>query len=290
MADGMPTDFNPATPNANTTARVIDVTTRGSEYILWEKTPPVGDTLFANTNAEKNYVTDVDFKLEYMSPQENPSAPGLHITLFVLMSNNGIAAFRSKAVFPVELSTLRAALSAASVDLRWDVTMETNNHGFDIERSFDRGENWQRIGFVAGRGTTTRPMTYRYADPLTSTHENVGKVQYRLRQVDNDGAYAYSPVVTVRCTSTALSITLAQNYPNPFNPSTTIEYGIPAEGNVRLRVFDLLAREVAVLVDEMKQAGTHTEVFNASEHPSGIYVYQLECNGTVMTRRMTLMK
>lgn len=84
--------------------------------------------------------------------------------------------------------------------------------------------------------------------------------------------------------------TLSQNYPNPFNPSTTIEYGIPEEGDVCLRVFDLLGREVAMLVDETKPIGIYTVDFDGTNHSSGTYVYRLEWNGQVMTRRMTLMK
>ncbi|MBN1446997.1 MAG: T9SS type A sorting domain-containing protein [Bacteroidetes bacterium] len=83
---------------------------------------------------------------------------------------------------------------------------------------------------------------------------------------------------------------LAQNYPNPFNPSTTIEFGIPDQGAVRLRVIDLLGREVAMLVDETRPAGAYAVDFNATNHPSGTYVYQLEWNGHVINRRMTLMK
>ena len=83
---------------------------------------------------------------------------------------------------------------------------------------------------------------------------------------------------------------LHQNYPNPFNPATTIEFGIPFDGGVRLRVMDLLGREVAVLVNEDRQAGVHAVDFDGTNHPSGTYVYQLEWNGTIMTRRMTLLK
>jgi len=83
---------------------------------------------------------------------------------------------------------------------------------------------------------------------------------------------------------------LAQNYPNPFNPGTTIEYGIPEEGEVRLRLFDLLGREVEVLADGFRQQGTYTVEFDGMNHPSGTYVYRLEWNGVVMTRRMTLLK
>ncbi|GEM_PF-5386889 len=85
-------------------------------------------------------------------------------------------------------------------------------------------------------------------------------------------------------------ISLAQNYPNPFNPSTTIEFGIPSEGVVRLRIMDLLGREVAVLVNETRQAGAHAVDFDATNQPSGTYMYQLEWNGQVITRRMTLLK
>ncbi len=83
---------------------------------------------------------------------------------------------------------------------------------------------------------------------------------------------------------------LHQNYPNPFNPSTTIEYSIPAAGAVRLRVFDLLGRELAVLLDESKHAGVYTSDFDGTALPSGIYVYQLEWKSMVLARRMTLLK
>ncbi len=86
------------------------------------------------------------------------------------------------------------------------------------------------------------------------------------------------------------SCLLHQNYPNPFNPTTTIEYGIPSAGIVRLKVFDLLGRELAVLQDGYKHAGVYSVSFDGTRLPSGIYVYQLESSGTVLARRMTLLK
>ncbi|GEM_PF-2419271 len=83
---------------------------------------------------------------------------------------------------------------------------------------------------------------------------------------------------------------LAQNYPNPFNPTTTIEFGIPSQGIVRLRVMDLLGREAAVLVNEARPAGAYTVVFNATNHPSGTYVYQLEWDGQMISKRMTMIR
>lgn len=83
---------------------------------------------------------------------------------------------------------------------------------------------------------------------------------------------------------------LAQNYPNPFNPSTVIEYGLPEDGEVQLRVYDLFGREVERLVDETVQAGTYIVNYDGSKLPSGVYVYRLEWNGQFITRRMTLLK
>jgi len=74
------------------------------------------------------------------------------------------------------------------------------------------------------------------------------------------------------------SFTLKQNYPNPFNPETSIEYTIPEAGNVTLKIFDVLGKEVVTLVNGSKSAGQHSEKWNASNIASGVYIYQLEYN------------
>lgn len=85
-------------------------------------------------------------------------------------------------------------------------------------------------------------------------------------------------------------ITLEQNYPNPFNPSTQIAFELPAQASVRLSVYDLLGREVAVLVNDIRSAGSHTVTFNAANLASGVYLYQLVADGQSTSRRMLLMK
>lgn len=84
--------------------------------------------------------------------------------------------------------------------------------------------------------------------------------------------------------------TLSQNYPNPFNPSTTIEFAINEPGFTTLRVFDMLGREVSLLVNQRISAGTHIVIFDASSLPSGMYMYQLHSNGVMLTRQMSLVK
>ncbi|MCX6138784.1 MAG: serine hydrolase [Ignavibacteriales bacterium] len=86
------------------------------------------------------------------------------------------------------------------------------------------------------------------------------------------------------------SIELGQNYPNPFNPATTIEYAVPQQSHVTLKIFDLLGREVAVMVNERKDAGTYSVQWNAAAMPSGIYFYRLQAESFTETKRLMLLK
>ncbi|MDZ7625600.1 MAG: T9SS type A sorting domain-containing protein [Ignavibacteriaceae bacterium] len=83
---------------------------------------------------------------------------------------------------------------------------------------------------------------------------------------------------------------LDQNYPNPFNPSTVIRYQLPVNGNVSLKVFDLLGREVATLVDEYRAAGKYKTTFNAVELANGVYFYEVRAGSYSETKKMILLK
>lgn len=83
---------------------------------------------------------------------------------------------------------------------------------------------------------------------------------------------------------------LYQNYPQPFNPSTTIKYQIPAANFVSLIIFDALGKEIAVLINEEKKAGTFEVVFDGSELPSGIYFYQIKTGNYIEIKKMVLIK
>jgi hypothetical protein len=83
---------------------------------------------------------------------------------------------------------------------------------------------------------------------------------------------------------------LRQNYPNPFNPSTQIAFSIPASGLVTLKVFDLLGREVATLVNGQMDAGLHFAQWDAKNTASGRYLYKLEAGGFTQTRGMMLLR
>jgi len=88
----------------------------------------------------------------------------------------------------------------------------------------------------------------------------------------------------------AKSFGISQNYPNPFNPTTTIPFSLKSSGQVRLSVFDMMGKEVAVLVDGIMTAGSHTAQFSGSNLSSGIYFCKLQSADNVMTTKMTLVK
>lgn len=83
---------------------------------------------------------------------------------------------------------------------------------------------------------------------------------------------------------------LNQNYPNPFNPSTIINYQIPEEGFITLKVYDIIGKEVKTLINENKPAGSYNVKFDASDLSSGIYIYRIRANNFVQSRKMLLIK
>jgi hypothetical protein len=91
-------------------------------------------------------------------------------------------------------------------------------------------------------------------------------------------------------TTIPLVYSLEQNYPNPFNPSTSIRFNIPKQSNAKLVVYDVVGREVAVLVSEMKKPGTYEAIFNAENYASGVYFYRLEAGDFTDVKKMVLIK
>src|SRR5690554_1527296 len=186
-------------------------------------------------------------------------------------------------VVPVELSSFTAVTEKNDVILNWSTASETNNQGFEIQRR-SKGE-FERVGFVEGKGTTTEIQHYVFKD------ENVipGVYNYRLKQIDFDGTIEYSPIVEVDI-SQPQDYFVSQNYPNPFNPTTTIKYAVVEDGLVSLKVYDVLGNEVASLVDTHQPAGEYDIVFDASNLSSGVYYYQFKAGDFTATKKLILMK
>ncbi len=186
---------------------------------------------------------------------------------------------------PVELISFIANVTNSTVELNWQTATEINNYGFDIERTLLYDINWTKIGFVSGNGNSNIINNYCFTD-IPSGGENF---IYRLKQVDNNGSFEYSPEVNVVLNIPA-DFVVKQNYPNPFNPTTNIEYSIPADNKVTVKIYNTLGMEIAVLLNEFKQAGTHNVEFNAANLSSGVYFYEITSGNFTQTKKMILIR
>mgnify|MGYP001171514090 FL=1 len=196
---------------------------------------------------------------------------------------------------PVQLVSFNATVDNNTVQLKWSTATETNNLGFEIQK-LSNGENWTKLGYVNGKGTSTFFSNYNFTDFTPNNGENL----YRLIQNDYQGDNTVYGPITVNYTP-VFSYNLEQNYPNPFNPVTTIKYSIPVEGFVNLKVFDALGNEISEEVNEIKSAGNYEIVFNGyninKNIASGIYFYRLTVNEIntnktvyIKTKQMVLIK
>jgi photosystem II stability/assembly factor-like uncharacterized protein len=184
---------------------------------------------------------------------------------------------------PVELTSFSASAVNDRVVLNWSTATETNNRGFEIQRSAN-GSDFITVAFVNGAGTTTETQNYSYSDLVSA-----GKYSYRLKQVDFNGAYEYSNVAEVEF-GADLNYALEQNYPNPFNPSTKITYVTKDQGFVSLKIYNILGNEVAELINGEVEAGNHEVTFDASGLSSGVYFYTLTTGNFTATKKMMMMK
>ncbi|MFZ4619338.1 MAG: T9SS type A sorting domain-containing protein [Bacteroidota bacterium] len=188
---------------------------------------------------------------------------------------------------PVELQSFAASVNNGIVRLGWSTATEMNNHGFEIQRSSvinGRTDEWMKSGFVEGAGNSNTAKQYSYSEKTP-----YGRFNYRLKQIDQNGKFKFSPAVEVNVAAPNV-FALDQNFPNPFNPTTSISYQLPKSGLVTLTIYDMLGKEIASLVNEVKEAGTYSVQFNATPLSSGVYLYRLQSNEFTSVKRMLLVK
>ncbi len=249
-----------------------------------------------------DYVSTRVWSLEYdgINPTVNTQitqAPGA-ITSFGVDENKELylVSFNGKiyrfipTIVPVELVSFSATIVDNKVKLDWFTATETNNSGFEIQRS-KNGSDYQTIFFIGGNGTTTNRNVYSYVDESVS----LGVYYYRLKQINFDGTIEYLNTVTVDL-GLPKTFMLEQNYPNPFNPSTKIKWQAPLSGLQTLKIYDLLGNEVATLFNQFAEAGNHEVDFITVDAvrrlvlTSGIYFYQLKAGNYTATKKMILLR
>ncbi|MBL1213090.1 MAG: T9SS type A sorting domain-containing protein [Ignavibacteriae bacterium] len=206
---------------------------------------------------------------------------------------------------------LRQYDAAPSTPQNLSITSYNSHPKLVWNKNIDADIDYYRI--YKKKGTTNFVLyatstTAEYVDNeeiyLSSPHAFDGIAKYKIMAIDLSGyESSFSNEVEVRVAGEPLekgSVTnhpdefknyeLAQNFPNPFNPTTSIKYSVKERGFVSLKVYDLLGKEVADLVNETKNIGHYSANFDASELPSGVYIYSLRVNDFVQNRKMSLLK
>jgi hypothetical protein len=183
---------------------------------------------------------------------------------------------------PVTLASFTAEALKGKVELAWVTESEAENSHFLVYR------DGEVIGRVEGNGTTTETHNYSFVDDkvVPGVHE------YALADVTYGGVEELheSVEVEVKAEVEAASFALNSAYPNPFNPDTRIEYYMSRRINLRLGVYNLQGEKVADLYNGIREAGTHTAVWDATGFPSGIYVVRMMSDGMLQTMKVVLMK
>ncbi|MEO8513342.1 MAG: T9SS type A sorting domain-containing protein [Ignavibacteria bacterium] len=199
---------------------------------------------------------------------------------------------------PVVLSSFSCKTSNRDVELNWVTSSEINNKGFEIERCIKDVNTgsfsaWEKIGFVSGKGTTNNENVYTYGDKKLSD----GTYRFRIKQVDYNGNSEYFILENSQeaVIGKPVKFSISQNYPNPSNPVSKIDFELPFDAKVTLKVYDLTGKEVASLVDGDITSGFHTTEFNGVNLSSGAYFYRINASGSngetfTKTMKMILVK
>lgn len=207
----------------------------------WEITDCVNGTLFTNTNATSPF------------PPAAGWSNGVNIC-----SGESAPTLSGSVVLPVELSEFTVKSVNFQIALNWQTATETNNAGFEVQRSTD-GKNFQNLTFIEGKGTTSEVQDYVYDD------QDLKKGQlyhYRLKQIDYDGAFEYSKTITARLEADGIVGTFS---PNPsVGGQTVLDYTAPTTGDLMLRVFDVSGRELLQQQYEVRKGGNTLAVDFAS--------------------------
>ncbi len=238
--------------------------------------------------------------------------------IWVTSFGNGIY-YGDDEFVPVELVSFNAYRADDGVMLKWSTASETNNAGFEIERSriqsaeggsessspkVNQNGNWEKIGFVNGNGTSTIVHEYSFFDRNVSTSE---KYFYRLKQIDLNGTFEFSKEIEVDF-APASSFYLGQNFPNPFTQSTIIQIDLTptlslnkeretvGQRPVTLKVFDIFGREVLDLSDviinnwELRTGNFELTIDNSQLKNPGVYFYRLTTPTFTQTKAMVMIK
>jgi lysophospholipase L1-like esterase len=191
---------------------------------------------------------------------------------------------------PVQLAHFSGHIvERQGVELEWETTVEAAHAGFNILRKSASERDYQQINKHTIKPEATKK--YHYFD----RNVNVGETySYKLEDVSITGEKTQHDPITVFVTRPK-DFRLYQNYPNPFNPKTHIEYQLPKQTRISLKIYNIMGQEVRTLVDEVKEAGYHSVIWNGLDNngtpiTSGIYYYRMVTDSHVEVKKMVLLR
>jgi len=189
-------------------------------------------------------------------------------------------------VIPVEMLTFSATLQKGVVHLAWTTATETGNYGFEVQRNIDGA--WNTLGFVEGRGTTTNAHSYQFTDKLQDVQLETTQLRYRLKQIDLDGQYEYSPEVEVRLDGTLPQFALG-SFPAPCNDQMTVRLTVAETEATSIRLHDIAGHVVMIIAqDAVLAAGSHSMMVRTAEVPSGPYLLVVESREDRRTEKIVI--
>lgn len=204
--------------------------------------------------------------------------------LFVSGGIYVVATIDATDVLPVELTDFRALLDGDSVLLTWHTASETNNAGFHVEHRTPSGP-FAASGFVEGAGTTIAPQRYAFRlDELAP-----GTHRFRLKQIDFDGAYAYSQELELTIGMDA-AFEVSPVYPNPVRNRSRLAVSVAETQHVQVALYNVLGQRVATLFDNVIAGGEARPplTVEAGSLPSGLYLVRIQGEHFTATRRIAL--
>ena len=242
----------------------------GTGEWTWIQHPPGATPVVANTNANITTVTEMTdigiYELEWTITSPHGGCVSSDRVMLI-----------SSAVLPVSIVSLDAIRSGNTAILNWHTATETNNKGFEVQRSID-GSNWQAIAFIAGKangGSSNSELSYTFTDKAPYQGINY----YRLKQVDLNGDFEYTATRQLNFGNNGATVKL---YPNPAKTTVSIT-GVEA-GSV-IRIDDALGKTILTTVRtaDVQSAGT----INITQLPKGIYMVVITAkDGSAVTRKL----
>lgn len=273
--------------------------------VTWNNQPPTTSsgqvTLSSSVSSTQDYV-DINVTALVQDMVSNPATnfgfmlrlqtETIYKKLILASSDHITPALRPKLVvtyitpLPVEFLFLEAENNPAGIQLKWATASETNNKGFELERTISPLVNFEKIAWIAGNGTTSSVYLYHFEDRNLISGMNYF---YRLKQVDLDGNFSYSKIVSGMIPVSKHEITVM---PNPFSESTSIIYTLSEDAHVRLEVYNQSGQKAATLVNKFQEAGNYPLQFTPrkSGYAPGIFEIIFLVNDQIYTKRIVEIK